>query len=50
MVEELAASSPMAQKIYDSYSAFQEKVQNYHAISEQAYYNARNPEGAPSAE
>lgn len=45
VVSELAASDPMAKKIYDSYSAFQDKVENYHAISEQAYYNARNPEG-----
>ncbi|TLF53736.1 TRAP transporter substrate-binding protein [Halomonas urmiana] len=45
VVAELAESSEMAQKIYDSYQAFQEKVVNYHAISEQAYYNARNPQG-----
>ncbi|MBZ9558861.1 MULTISPECIES: TRAP transporter substrate-binding protein [unclassified Modicisalibacter] len=45
VVSELAASDPMAEKIYDSYSTFQDKVENYHAISEQAYYNARNPEG-----
>ncbi|MDL4862022.1 ABC transporter substrate-binding protein, partial [Halomonas elongata] len=45
VVAELAESSDMAGKIYDSYRAFQDKVVNYHAISEQAYYNARNPEG-----
>ncbi|WP_136254841.1 TRAP transporter substrate-binding protein [Onishia niordana] len=45
VVEELSESSDMAKKIYDSYTSFQEKVVNYHAISEQAYYNARNPEG-----
>ncbi|MDT8893499.1 TRAP transporter substrate-binding protein DctP [Halomonas sp. I1] len=45
VVAELAESSDMASKIYDSYSAFQDKVVNYHAISEQAYYNARNPDG-----
>ncbi len=27
---------------------FQDKVEDYHAISEQAYYNARNPEGDTS--
>lgn len=48
VVGELAESSEMARKIYDSYQAFQEKVVNYHAISEQAYYNARNPEGSTS--
>ncbi|MAX33408.1 MAG: ABC transporter substrate-binding protein [Halomonadaceae bacterium] len=45
VVAELGESSEMAKKIYDSYTSFQEKVENYHAISEQAYYNARNPEG-----
>ncbi|HET8790001.1 MAG TPA: TRAP transporter substrate-binding protein [Modicisalibacter sp.] len=49
VTQELAASSPMAQKIYDSYSAFQDGVANYHAISEQAYYNARNPPGNTAA-
>ncbi|XKE45682.1 TRAP transporter substrate-binding protein [Halomonas organivorans] len=50
VVAELAESSEMAQKIYDSYRAFQDKVVNYHAISEQAYYNARNPEGDTTSE
>ncbi|MGY4877771.1 TRAP transporter substrate-binding protein [Vreelandella aquamarina] len=45
VVAELAESSDLAARIYESYSAFQDKVENYHAISEQAYYNARNPEG-----
>ena len=45
VVAELAESSEMATRIYESYQAFQEKVEDYHAISEQAYYNARNPEG-----
>ncbi|WP_458526647.1 TRAP transporter substrate-binding protein [Onishia taeanensis] len=45
VVGELGDSSEMAKKIYDSYTSFQEKVVNYHTISEQAYYNARNPEG-----
>jgi len=47
-VGELAASSELATRIYDSYRAFQDKVEDYHAISEQAYYNARNPEGDTS--
>ncbi len=45
VVSELAESDPMAKKIYDSYRTFQDKVESYHAISEQAFYNARNPEG-----
>ncbi|CAM3486433.1 TRAP transporter substrate-binding protein [Halomonas lysinitropha] len=44
VVAELAEDSEMAGKIHDSYRAFQEKVVNYHTISEQAYYNARNPD------
>ncbi|WP_280547079.1 MULTISPECIES: TRAP transporter substrate-binding protein [unclassified Halomonas] len=50
VVAELAESSDMARKIYDSYQAFQNKVVDYHAISEQAYYNARNPEGDSTSE
>ena len=45
VVAELAESSDLATRIHESYSTFQDKVVNYHAISEQAYYNARNPEG-----
>ncbi|XGA79969.1 TRAP transporter substrate-binding protein [Halomonas sp. CH40] len=45
VIAELAESSDLATRIYESYSTFQDKVVNYHAISEQAYYNARNPEG-----
>ncbi|MCL7941351.1 TRAP transporter substrate-binding protein [Halomonas sp. ATCH28] len=44
VVAELAEDSEMAGKIYDSYRTFQDKVVDYHAISEQAYYNARNPD------
>ena len=29
-------------------ACFQDKVEDYHAISEQPYYNARNPEGDTS--
>ncbi|ATJ81120.1 TRAP transporter substrate-binding protein [Halomonas beimenensis] len=50
VVAELAESSEMARKIHDSYRTFQDKVVNYHAISEQAYYNARNPEGDTTSE
>ncbi|CAM3896323.1 TRAP transporter substrate-binding protein [Vreelandella rituensis] len=45
VVAELAESSELAGRIHESYRDFQDKVVNYHAISEQAYYNARNPEG-----
>ena len=45
VVQELADSSDIAGRIYESYRDFQDKVVNYHAISEQAYYNARNPDG-----
>ncbi|GEN22733.1 C4-dicarboxylate ABC transporter [Halomonas cupida] len=48
VVQELADSSELAGRIYESYSDFQQKVTNYHAISEQAYYNARNPDGEVS--
>ncbi|MDY6828666.1 MAG: TRAP transporter substrate-binding protein [Pseudomonadota bacterium] len=43
VVEELGASSPEAQRVYDSYQAFREQATAYHAISEQAYINARHP-------
>ncbi|MBN8412930.1 TRAP transporter substrate-binding protein [Halomonas denitrificans] len=48
VVQELADSSDIAGRIYESYREFQDKVVNYHAISEQAYYNARNPDGGTS--
>ena len=41
-VEELAASDPMAAKVYASFLRFYEGVKNYHHISEQAYINARD--------
>ena len=43
-VEELAASDPMAAKVYASFLGFYEGVKNYHHISEQAYINARDLE------
>ena len=39
--KEVAASDPMAQKVYDSASQFMKGVVAYHEISEHAYYNAR---------
>ncbi|MEP5765839.1 MAG: TRAP transporter substrate-binding protein [Halieaceae bacterium] len=41
-VAELAASDPMAAKVYASFKAFYDGVKNYHHISEQAYINARD--------
>lgn len=41
VLEELAASDPLARKVYDSQRAFQEQVKAYHEISEEAYYRAR---------
>jgi TRAP-type mannitol/chloroaromatic compound transport system substrate-binding protein len=50
VVAELAESSELAGRIHETYRAFQDKVVNYHAISEQAYYNARNPEDTTTSE
>lgn len=41
VVRESAADDPLAQRIYDSYTGFLDRVRAYHAISEQAYINAR---------
>ena len=41
VVAEAASADPLSQKIYDSYMAFLADVKAYHAISEQAYINAR---------
>lgn len=41
VVAESVQGDPLAQRIYDSYMAFLRDVKNYHAISEQAYINAR---------
>ena len=41
-LQDLAASDPMARKVYDSFIAFYEGVRSYHHISEQAYINARD--------
>ena len=42
VVAEAAEESELAKRIYDSYMAFLEDVRAYHAISEQAYINARD--------
>ena len=39
---DLAASDPVAQRVYDSFREFLENVTEYHHISEQAYINARD--------
>ncbi|MEM7098876.1 MAG: TRAP transporter substrate-binding protein [Pseudomonadota bacterium] len=41
VVAETASADALSQKIYDSYMAFLADVKAYHAISEQAYINAR---------
>ncbi len=41
VVAEAAQSDELAQRIYDSYMGFLADVSDYHAISEQAYVNAR---------
>ena len=41
VMQRLVATDPMAAKVHASYKAFREGVKSYHAISEQAYINAR---------
>lgn len=41
-LRELAASDPMAARVYESWKRFADGVKNYHHISEQAYINARD--------
>ena len=41
VVAEAAAGDPLSERIYASYMAFLADVKDYHAISEQAYINAR---------
>jgi len=48
-VRDLAASDPMAAKVYESYKRFAEGVKNYHHVSEQAYINARDLKDARAA-
>lgn len=41
VLEETAAATPLNKQIWDSMEAFRERVQAYHAISEQAMYGLR---------
>lgn len=43
VLSELAASDPMVKKVYDSQKAFQKGVMDYHKVSEEAFYHARQP-------
>jgi len=42
VVAETAAESPLTEKIYNSFVNFRDNVAQYHAVSEQAYINARS--------
>ncbi|MDF1763059.1 MAG: TRAP transporter substrate-binding protein [Oleibacter sp.] len=42
VVAEVAAKDPLSSKVYESFSAYRDKVKAYHAITEQAYINARD--------
>ncbi|MFB9886096.1 TRAP transporter substrate-binding protein [Balneatrix alpica] len=44
VVAEEAAADPMTKKVFDSFVAFRDQAIKWHAISEQAYLNARSPE------
>ena len=41
VVEEASKEDELSQRIYSSYMEFLNDVKGYHAISEQAYLNAR---------
>ena len=43
---DLAASDPLAQRVYASFKEFLDNVSTYHHISEQAYINARDLKGS----
>ncbi len=43
VVREMAEGDPLAQRVYDSYTEFLDRVSSYNAIAEQAYLNARRP-------
>ena len=47
VVAEVAAQDPASQKVYDSYIKYRDSVVKYHAISEQAFINARDEKKAP---
>ena len=42
VVGEVAEKDPMSKKVYDSFVQFRDQAQAWHAISEQAYLNARS--------
>lgn len=42
VVAEVSAADPLAQKVYNSYIHYRDQVKAYHAVSEQAYINARD--------
>lgn len=42
VVAEVAAGDPMSGKVYKSYKAYRDSVKAYHAVTEQAYINARD--------
>ncbi len=42
VLNDIAASDPMAQKVYDSMSTYTDQIRAYHAVTEQAYMNARD--------
>lgn len=42
VVSEEAAKDPMAKKVFDSFVKFRDQAKKWHAVSEQAYLNARS--------
>ena len=44
VVAEEAKLDPVTKKVYDSFVAFREQAIKWHAVSEQAYLNARSPD------
>lgn len=42
VVAEVSAADPLAQKVYNSYKSYRDRVKAYHAVSEQSYINARD--------
>ena len=42
VVAEIAAEDPFSKKVYESFKSFRDKAVSWHAISEQAYLNARS--------
>jgi len=45
VVAEVAEKDPMSKKAYESFRQFRDQSIAWHAISEQAYLNARNLDG-----